>query len=32
MPASDSSRGLRGTLPPTASPSATHLRTTVLLI
>lgn len=31
-PASDSRRGLRGTLPPTASPSATHLRTTVLLI
>lgn len=31
-PASDSRRGLRGTPPPTAVPSATHLRTTVLLI
>lgn len=31
-PASDSRRGLRGTLVPSASPSAIHLRTTVLLI
>jgi len=31
-PAYDSRRGLRGALPPAASPSATHLRTTVLLI
>lgn len=31
-PSSESRRGLRGPLPPAASPSATHLRTTVLLI